>query len=251
MTAALAGLGVTAATLDARTREKLDRDGYAALPGVLSGEQVARTRARLAELLAAEGDQAGREVHRYQEAGSDRLADLVNKDPVFEPCFTDPRVLACVAHVLGEFRLSSLNSRAALPGQGQQRLHTDWDEPVPPGGYQACNSVWLLDDFTAVNGATRVVPGSHRSGVVPRQVMPDPAAAHPDEVLITGPAGSVVVFNGHLWHGGTRNRGDQPRRALHSYFTRRGNPQQLDQNEYLRPHTRARLSAAARFILDA
>ena len=65
-------------------------------------------------MLAAEGDKAGLEVH--QEAGTDRLADLVNKDPVFDVCFTSPRLLACVAHVLADFKLSSLNFRAALPG---------------------------------------------------------------------------------------------------------------------------------------
>ena len=248
MATALAELGVTAATLDAGIRERLDRDGYVALAAVLSDEQVQVVRARLAELLTAEGDQAGLEVH--QEAGTDRLADLVNKGPMFQPCFTASRVLACMAHVLGDFKLSSLNSRAVRPGQGHQVLHTDWGGPVPAASYQVCNSIWLLDDFTAVNGATRVVPGSHRSGTAPRLALPDPAAAHPDEVLITGPAGTVVIFNSHLWHGGTQNRSDRPRRALHSYFTCRGNRQQLDQQKYIRPQTRARLSPAARFILD-
>ena len=80
--------------------------------------------------------------------------------------------------------------------------------------------------------------------------MPDPAAGHPDEVLITGRAGTVVIFNSHLWHGGTLNRSDRPRRALHSYFTRRANRQQLDQKKYIRQETLPHLSPAARFILD-
>ena len=130
MATALAGLGVAEASLDLDTREQLDRDGYAPLPGVLSAGQVATIRARLAELLAAEGDQAGIEVH--QEAGADRLADLVNKGPMFQPCFTHPRVLAGIAHVLGDFKLSSLNFRAALPGHGHQSLHADFGRPVPP-----------------------------------------------------------------------------------------------------------------------
>ena len=191
---------------------------------------------------------AGLEVH--QEAGTDRLADLVNKDPVFEICFTQPAVLAAVAHVLGEFRLSSLNSRAVRPGQGHQPLHADWGGPVPPPGYQVCNSIWLLDDFTSDNGATRVVPGSHRLTVSARDAMPDTSAPHPDEVKLVAPAGTVVVFNSHLWHGGTLNRTGSQRRATHSYFTRRANGQQLDQRKYIRPETLARLRPAARFILD-
>jgi ectoine hydroxylase-related dioxygenase (phytanoyl-CoA dioxygenase family) len=248
MATALAELGVTAATLDEQTRDHLDRNGYAVLPGVLSEQELEAIRVRLAERLALEGDQAGLEVH--QEAGTNRLADLVNKGPMFRPCFTHPRVLACMAHVLDEFKLSSLNFREALPGQGLQALHADFGGPAPAEGFQVCNSVWLLDDFTADNGATRVVPGSHRSDTVPRLAMPDPTAAHPDEVLLIAPAGTVVVFNSHTWHGGTVNRTDRPRRALHSYFTRRHRGQQTDQRKYLRPETLSDLSPAARFILD-
>src|ERR1700735_866738 len=99
MATALDELGVTERTLDPATKERLDRDGYAPLPGMLTDEQLSRARTRMAELAAAEGAAAGREVH--QEAGTDRLADLVNKDPVFEVCFTDPRPLAWPPHRLG------------------------------------------------------------------------------------------------------------------------------------------------------
>lgn len=244
---ALRELGVSTGQLTAAERARLDEDGFLPLPGILSAGQLQVIRRRLAELSAAEGDRAGLEVH--QEEGTDRLADLVNKDPVFEVCFTSPRVLAAVAHVLGDFTLSSLNSRAALPGAGHQRLHADWGEPVPPGDYQVCNSVWLIDDFTADNGPTRVVPGSHRSARLPRQVMADPEDHHPDEIKLVGRAGTVVIFNAHLWHGGTRNTTARPRRALHSYFCRRGGKQQLDQRAYARPETLARLSPAAQHIL--
>ena len=73
-------------------------------------------RVRLEELVAAEGDQAGIEVH--QEAGTDRLADLINKGPVFEVCFTHPRVLACIGHVLGRLQalLAQQPGRAARSG---------------------------------------------------------------------------------------------------------------------------------------
>jgi ectoine hydroxylase-related dioxygenase (phytanoyl-CoA dioxygenase family) len=247
MATALAQLGVTERTLDPATRERLDRDGYAPLPGMLTEEQLDRARTRVAELAAAEGDSAGREVH--QEAGTDRLADLVNKDPVFAVCFTDPRLLAAVAHVLGEFKLSSLNSRAARPGAGLQALHAEGG-PAGLGPYQVCNSIWLLDDFTEENGATRVVPGSHRRTVRVGDELPDPLAPHPEQVTLTAPAGTVIVFNSHLWHGGTRNNTDRPRRAVHSYFTGRGNGQQLNQRAFIRPETLARLSPAAAYILD-
>ena len=132
----------------------------------------------------------------------------------------------------------------------EQAQHADWGQAVEPGEYVVCNSIWLLDDFTESNGATRVVPGSQRSGVLPRDVMADPRAAHGAEIKLLASAGTVVVFNSHTWHGGTVNSSARRRRALHSYFCRRDQPQQLDQRAYIRPETSARLDAAARYILD-
>src|SRR5262245_42825433 len=194
--AALEQLGVRDDTLTGAERDALDRDGFLPLPGILTARQIAAFRTRLDELLAAEGDDAGKEVH--QEAGTDRLSDLVNKGQIFEVCFTHPRVLAAIAHVLGgEFKLSSLNARSALPGQGLQALHADWSGPVAPGDFFVCNSIWLLDDFTETNGATRIVPGSQRSGLAPANIMPDPRAAHPEEIKLLAPTGTVVIFNSH------------------------------------------------------
>jgi ectoine hydroxylase-related dioxygenase (phytanoyl-CoA dioxygenase family) len=249
MQEALTALGVTDQTLMQAEKDQLDRDGFLPLAGILSAQQIAQITSRIDEMIAAEGEEAGKEVH--QEAGTIRLSDLVNKDPLFEVCFTHPRVLAAISHVLGgNLKLSSLNFRAALPGYGLQGLHADWGGAITPGDYYVCNSIWLLDDFTESNGATRIVPGSQRSGKAPRDVMPDPTQPHPDETLLTAPAGTVVIFNSHTWHGGTLNSTDKPRRAMHSYFTRRDQTQQLDQKAYIRPETYARLSPAARFILD-
>lgn len=246
---ALATLGVRPDTLTQAERDQLDRDGFLFLPDILTAKQVNALNGRLAELLTEEGDKAGTEVH--QEAGTDRLSDLVNKGEVFEVCFTHPRVLAAIAHVLGnDLKLSSLNARAALPGQGLQALHADWGNAVSPDDYQVCNSIWLLDDFTTENGATRVVPGSQLSGKMPKDEMTNPSDTHPNEQYILAPAGTVVVFNSHTWHGGTLNRSDKPRRALHSYFTRRHQKQQLNQKQYARPETIAHLTPGARFILD-
>jgi ectoine hydroxylase-related dioxygenase (phytanoyl-CoA dioxygenase family) len=159
--------------------------------------------------------------------------------------------LAAINQVLkGYFRLSSLNARAALPGEGLQRLHVDWRGAVEPGDFYVCNSIWLLDDFTLENGATRVVPGSHRFGKAPQDVMEDPREPYANEQLLTAPAGTVVIFNSHTWHGGTLNRTDKPRRAMHSYYCRRDQKQQTDQRASLSAETVARLSPEARVVLD-
>ena len=246
---ALAQLNVSQDLLSHDEKQFLDEQGYLPLPEIMNHAQVDALRTRFDELVEEEGENAGTEVH--QEAGTNRLSNLVDKGEIFEICFTHPRVLAAMRHVLGpDFRLSSLNGRAALPGQGLQGLHADWGTGVEPGDYYVCNSIWLLSDFTEQNGATRVVPGSNRSGQYPKDALDDPTAPHPDEVILTAPAGTVVVFNSHTWHGGTLNRSDEPRYGLHSYFTRRDQRQQTAQKALLSEETKARLSEAARVILD-
>lgn len=247
---ALEDLGARESLLTDAEREALDRDGLLEIPDVLSPEQVEAVCQRLDELLEAEGEDAGKEVH--QEAGTDRLADLVNKGPEFDVFYTHPKVLAAIAHVLkNDLKLSSLNARFAKPGEGLQALHADWGRLDTPGDWQVCNSIWLLDDFTPSNGATRAVPGSHRWGSkLPSDDMEDPRAAHPEEQLLLGKAGTVFIFNSHTWHGGTLNRTGRRRRACHSYFTRRGREQQLNQRDYIRAETLERLGEAARVLLD-
>lgn len=249
MTDALDALGVTSDQLSDEERFHLDERGYLPLEGVLNDAQVRFLRARFDELVEIEGHAAGKEVH--QEEGTNRLSNLVDKGPEFEVCISHPKVLAAMRHVLGsKFRLSSLNGRAALPGQGLQALHADWREGVEPGDYYVCNSIWLLSDFTRENGATRVVPGSHRSRQHPRDALEDPKAPHPEEVILLGKAGTVVVFNAHMWHGGTVNTTDEPRYGLHGYYTRRDQKQQTDQRAMLSKKTVARLNRALRTIVD-
>jgi hypothetical protein len=234
-------------TLDPAIRRQLADDGYAVLPGLIDAAWLNTLRARVEALYAAEGDRAGIEVH--QEAGTRRLANLVDKGSEFDGIVAHPLVLAAVGAVIGRpFRLSSLNARDALLGGGHQPLHVDWSQP-PDGAFHVCNSLWMLDDLDSANGCTRLVPGSHRHRLAPGQALADRAAPHPDEVLLTAPAGSVCIFNGHVWHGGTRNVSGRPRRCLHAYYAASEHPQQTDQRTHLSAATRARLGPDLRRLL--
>lgn len=243
---ALQSLKVHPDLLSAGERSFLDENGYLPLDDILSADEVVYLRNRLDELAASEGDNAGSELHT--EEGTVRLANLLDKDPLFEKFITTPRVLAAITHVIGtDIQLSSLSSRAALPnGQGQQQLHTDWREAVQPGDYFVCNAAWLINDYTEENGGTRVIPGSHRRAELPQDALADCLADHPDQISFTGRAGSVMVFNSHLWHGGRVNRTHSLRRGVLSYFARRGAPYiQNDHKQLLSQETKARLSAEA------
>jgi hypothetical protein len=228
---------------------RLDEEGYVRLDGFIAPGRHRRIVERIDALFAEEGETAGSEFR--QEPGARRLANLADKGAVFIDCVVDETVGQYLAHVLGpRFKLSSLNARSANPHSAQsQPLHIDAGALPDEIGYWVCNTVWLLDDFTTENGALRVVPGSHRSGQRPQDVLADPEQTHPDEVLVTGRAGDLVVMNSHLWHGGTANRTGGRRLALHAFYCRGDKPQQQYQKALLRPETVAALSPAARAML--
>jgi ectoine hydroxylase-related dioxygenase (phytanoyl-CoA dioxygenase family) len=232
-------------------RSQLEEEGYIVLPGVLSQEQVQVLRARLEELWLAEGERAGQEV--IIEPGARRLANLVNKGEVFRPIFTDSIILEAAKVVLGpKIRLGSLNARSVPPHSNPQMpLHCDTDYTGKPdkSGYYSFSCIWMLDDFTCENGATHIVPGTHRSDALPKEALPDVYAPHPNEVVAEGKAGDVLVFNGHCWHTGGANLTDGQRRGILGHYNRADHPQQTNQRKLLSPQVKTGLNPLEREIL--
>jgi len=230
-------------------KRQLDEQGYAILEDFIDAEWLHELRVRVEELFEEEGENAGHEFR--QEPFARRLANLVDKGEVFERVVSDPRMLVFVNHVLGgSFKLSSLNARSTNPHAPEaQPLHADMGRLPDEQGPSVFNSVWLLDDFTLENGATRVVPGSHLWGRLPQGSVRDPKAAYTGEVIVTAPAGSVIVYNAHIWHGGTSNHTPRHRRALHAFYVRRDLPQQQWQRMLLRPETQAHMGPLMYYLL--
>jgi hypothetical protein len=236
-------------SLSEANRRQLDEQGYLILPGFMNDGLLGELRARVGHLFDEEGEAAGSEFK--QEAGCRRLANLVDKGEVFRRIIALPRLLEYIRHVLGPaIKLSSLNARLVPPhGAGAQPLHADMAAIADEQGYWVCNTVWMLDDYTPDNGALRVIPGSHRWRRVPQDVLPDPSADHPEQVLVTGTAGTVVVLNAHAWHGGLANHTSRARCSVHAFYCRHDRPQQQYQKQLLRPDVQAALSPALRDLL--
>lgn len=230
-------------------KRRLDEVGWFVLPDFMPPDWLAELQDATEQQFQIEGEQAGSEFR--QEVGSRRLANLVNKGEVFRRIVVEPRLLELVELVLPQgFKLSSLNARSANPHNGAgQPLHSDMGAVADERGFWVCNSVWMLDDFTADNGPLRVVPGSHHWGKTPQQALDDPAAPHPDEVILTGKAGTVIVTNAHCWHGGQANRTDRPRTAIHAFFSRRDKPQQQYQKRLIDAELQKTFSPQLREIL--
>jgi ectoine hydroxylase-related dioxygenase (phytanoyl-CoA dioxygenase family) len=184
----------------------LDEHGCALVEGVLDPADTARRLAALDDLFSA--TPTGRNF--FEGFHTQRIYAVFAKTRAFDDLAVHPLLLAALDHALGEhYQFSAPVALQIGPGEKAQVLHRDEDVyPLPrPHDPVVVNSMWALCDFTADNGSTRLVPGSHRW---PEDRRPDES----ETVTVTMPAGSVLIYLGGLWHGGGANTTDRPRPGL-------------------------------------
>lgn len=181
----------------------LDSAGCAVVERFLPADKVG---AIIAE-LAPHREQTPSGRNGFEGFSTRRVYALFAKVRGFDDVATDPIVLGVLDRVLGEhYQLSGPVGIDIGPHEVAQVMHRD-DVVYPlawPHEQVVLNSMWALDDFTVDNGATMVVPGSHRSAPG------DPPSASA-AIPATMPAGSVMFYLGTLWHHGGANRTDHRR----------------------------------------
>jgi len=204
----------------AEARAHIGEHGLALVGGTLTDEQLRLARNATYE-AAAEDQRLGREADRFgldYGEGNVRVWNILNRHPVFRDLVQLPAVLELLREVIGwPALLGNISANIAQPGGDGGMLHADqifMPKPWPPQP-QGMNFSWLLDDYTADNGATEVVPGSHLAGDGV-----DPAALEAEAVPVIAPAGTMMVFESRLWHRTGSNRSTQPRAALFGWYTR-------------------------------
>ena len=188
------------------------RDGAAIVEGYVDAAVVDQVRADLREPFDAVGRNSESDFNGYKTLRvnsilevSDVAVELVGHEPMLG--ILDELLLAhCDA-----YRIGSCTAIEIHPGESAQQLHTD-DSIYPiriPGVEWQVSVMWALEDFTLENGATRVVPGSHRW--VGTKQAPDES----DEVLQAPMLkGSALFYLGSVYHGGGANRASRPRAGL-------------------------------------
>jgi ectoine hydroxylase-related dioxygenase (phytanoyl-CoA dioxygenase family) len=186
--------------------ERIDRDGYTILDGVIEPElrdALTDDLVRLERFYGVTPSDNG-----FEGTKTVRIYNLLALGKLYEGIPVHTNVLPVVERVLDDGCLvSSLSSIAIDPGESAQPIHAD-DQLIPltkPHVPTVCNTMWALTDFTQANGATRIIPGSHR-----RDHSPDFGARY-DSIAAEMPAGSVLVWHGSLWHGGGANTTDERR----------------------------------------
>jgi hypothetical protein len=227
---ALRDCGVTDKTLTPREKDALDREGYFLFPRIVDDAWLAKVHEEFEAALRLD-----------KRKGQHLMIDWLT--PTFDRVYTNPRILAAVHHILRlPFRFGGIVGRDPAPGHGQQALHADWPR-ARSDPFLMVTTLWLLDDFTPTNGATRVVPGSHKMPNPLPKSMSQPESRHPAQKTIVAEAGSVLLFNSHLLHSGTRNHSGQRRRVLQcSYAVQVGDAK-------IEIEIPERLPAAARYLL--
>jgi ectoine hydroxylase-related dioxygenase (phytanoyl-CoA dioxygenase family) len=232
------------ARLPANVASQLRDAGFAVVPGpTVPGEIV-----RLAE--AYDDAVATADPADVRISSSTRVTDFVNRGSEFDAIYVFPPLLAACCLIIGQpFKLSGTRARTLEPGAPIEGLHVD----VKPmaDGWPIVGFIVMVDAFEADNGATRFVPGSHLKLGDPREVLSDPTRCHKDEVLACGPAGSIIIFNGSVWHSHTANRSQRRRRSLQGHFIPRGARASVDHAARLRPEVRGRIGNVAKYVLAA
>lgn len=206
--------------------EEFNEKGFCLIPNLIS-----RRDCEVFKKMLEKNHQDYSNLYSGADATEDGLANkslekvvynLHNKDLKWFQLFENKSILDIFDVVLREgsygntepYYLYNISARCPLKGNMGQQLHLDSN--LPGVNYTlTANVVWLLDDFCKDNGATRLVPGSHKW-----KSYANNGEKHPDEVLIESEKGSALIFNANIWHGGGANLSGQSRWAVLLGYTR-------------------------------
>jgi len=210
-----------------RVAEVLERDGCAVVDRLATRSQLERLRGELAPYVAA----TPMGPDEFSGRRTRRTGALIARSTAARELIQHPVVLESVRRVLANatnYHLHLTQVIAIGPGEPAQAIHRDqWAFdffPFPRGYEVQCNTLWAMTDFTAENGATRVIPGSHRYDDRLAFVETDTEPAEME-------AGSVLFYTGSIYHGGGANRSDGVRLGLNITYARAWLRQ--EENQYL------------------
>jgi ectoine hydroxylase-related dioxygenase (phytanoyl-CoA dioxygenase family) len=188
---------------------QLDEHGYVVLPDLIDDTGLAAIRHAVDPLLGPMGRNS------FEGNSTQRAYSVLNKTRALDEVVEHPSVLAILDRLLmPNYLLSQLQVINIHPGERAQLAHPDDGfYPIPrPRAVLSLATIWAIDEFTATNGATVVIPGSHRWG--------DGRTPQSSDVRtpVEMSAGSCVLFVGSLWHGGGANRHERPRMAVTAQY---------------------------------
>lgn len=206
---------VSTDTPTAEIMEIIDREGGVIIDAILTSEETQIFADEIAPLL----DRAATGQDSFSGFSTTRIGALIARSSICRKLATNPQLLEIADAMLGPFsptvQLSLTQAVNIAPGEGAQILHRDrglWGGHIPRRIETQLGTMIAVTDFTHENGATRVVPGS-ATWDAKRQ--PEPHEIASAEMK----AGSILVYNGTVIHGGGPNETDIPRLGVLLHYT--------------------------------
>lgn len=229
--------------LSACALQELRDSGFVVIPGPVAPNGLAQlAKAYDSAVASASSEDLG--------VGSTtiRVHDFVNRGSEFDELYVyQPILEACCRIIEQPFKLSTMLARTLRPRSQAQALHVDFERDID--GWTMVGFIFMVDEFRSDNGATRFIPGSHNWSTAPDKLRRDPLANYEEQIVACGPAGSIIVYNGSVWHGHTANLSDEPRRSIQGAYIRREAQSGFNLRERMQPDTLARISPLAKYIL--
>ena len=215
-------------------------EGYAVLPGPLTGAPLAVVRETVVEAVARVDPGEVR-----IGSTSARVHGILGRAPALGALLDHaPLLEAAGAIVGGPFRMSSCHGRSLMPGASAEVLHQDVATGVE--AWPLAGFILMLDPFTERNGATRFVPGSRDRAELPEVHL----RPYPREVSACGAAGSLIVFDGSTWHGHGANATADWRHSVQGAFIPRAAAPAVDFERDLPAEIWRGLSTNAQLLLS-
>jgi hypothetical protein len=226
----------SSAALSNSELDALREEGFVVTQGPFrTAELAALSRAYDAAMIEADPSDV------KEGSSTTRVQDFVNRGAEFDGVYLHlPLLYACCRIINQPFRLSSVVARTLNPRKLPKNLHVDF--PSDEFGWPMVGFIFMVDEFRPENGATCFSPRSQGATEAPDVV--------DSLVAASGPAGSMIIYNGSVWHEHGPNMTDSPRRSIQGAFIRRTEKAALDWQSRMHPETLSRLTPLAKYLLD-
>ena len=244
--------------LSKRQKKFLETKGYLIIkPTNFMKKNLRKLNLAAKKLIKKEGKKGGWEgKEKYYKKGKDfeiganRLGNLIDKKNIFRKLITMPEILAAAHSVIkGNIKICGFNLRNPLRGHGNQAVHMDWKpRKKKKDSYGGVVCMIYLDKSKKSNGATRLIPHSHKKIGWPEYHI-DVNKRHKKEIRPELEAGSIIVANLNLWHAGAENISGKARKMIMLNIKRRNLPQLLNYKKFLTNKTKKSLNEVEKYLL--
>ena len=213
-------------------------EGWCLIEDVVPEDRIEPIKTELTTM--GQGETENKPFTRVTNGITNYCASSINYSQSFAEYLAHPRVVDLVGKLFGpHFRVCATSTTNNIPGGSRKEWHGDQpfagnyaghiESPYPDVNIMTLTTIWMFSSFSEDNGGTHIRPRSHKLNTNPSYGAKPCFDPYPDEIQVTGPAGSVLLFDSRVWHAGGANKTDAPRISLVARYA----PWWMNQNIYI------------------